>query len=82
MPEALWPRSPQNKGLYALEDSLIPGSHSRANKHLMMILELHGDQESAEFLRNLSADERFSQRERAYMKAASKFIEKRISKGS
>jgi len=67
------------EALGALEDALIPGGDSRVNKHIMMLLELYGDKGSAEFLKLQSSDERFSERERASMKAAAKFIEKRLA---
>jgi hypothetical protein len=67
-----------NEAIRALEESLIPGGHSRANTQLVMLLQLHGDKASSEFLKKLSLDERFGERERAYFDYASKTIEKRI----
>jgi hypothetical protein len=68
-----------SEALRALEDALIPGGYSRANTHLTMILEIYGDEASAEFMKNLSADQRFSEDERASFEHAYNIIVKRLA---
>jgi hypothetical protein len=65
--------------LRAMEDSLIAGGNSRANTHLTMILENYGDKATAEFMKKLSVDQRFSEDERASFEYAYKIIEKRLA---
>lgn len=65
--------------LRALEDSLIPGGYTRANNHLTRILRIYGDKGTADFLKKLSLDERFSEDERASFEYANKIIEKRLA---
>jgi hypothetical protein len=69
-----------SQALRALEDALVPGGYSRANTHLTMILENYGDKATAEFMRKLSVDQRFSEDERASFEYAYKIIEKRLAK--
>ena len=59
-----------HEALRVLEESLVAGRYSRANTHLVMLLELHGDKASADFLKKLSSDERFSGRQRSAFNAA------------
>ena len=69
-----------NEALRAIEDSIVPGGHSRANRHLVRLLRRHGDQASAELLRQLSSDERFSEGERISIIRAYEIILKRLAK--
>jgi hypothetical protein len=69
-----------SQALRALEDALVPGGYSRANTHLTMILENYGDKATAEFMKKLSVDQRFSEDERASFEYAYKIIEKRLAK--
>ncbi len=68
-----------SEALRALEVSLVPGGYNHANMHIMRILEHDGDKVSAEFMKKLSLDERFSERRRTYFKRAYKAIEMRLS---
>jgi len=63
-----------------LEEALIPGGDRGVNKQIMMIFELGGDRQTAEFLREKAQDAGFLDREREYMRAAAAFIEKRLAR--
>jgi len=68
-----------DEALRALESSIIPGGHSRANYHLVILLTRYGDKDSAEFMENLSVDQRFSEDERASFEHAYNIMEKRLA---
>ena len=67
-----------SEALRAIEASLIPGGNSRANTHLLMILETYGDRTTAEFMKNLSTDQRWSESERAAFYYAYEVITRRL----
>ncbi len=69
-----------SEALRALEHSLIPGGHRYANRHIMRILRLHGDQASAELAKKLASDERFSDDERNSLRITYEIIEKRLAR--
>ena len=68
-----------SEALRALENAILPGGNSRANTHLTMILENYGDKATAEFMKKLWVDQRFSEDERASFEYAYKIIEKRLA---
>ena len=69
-----------DESLQVIEDSIVPGGHSRANRHLVGLLRRHGDQASAELLRQLSSDQRFSEAERLAITRAYEIIENRLAR--
>lgn len=70
-----------NEALRVLESSIIPSGSNRANTHILSLLEVYGDQDSAVFLEVLSGDERFSGRQRTLLRVASNSIRSRIAQG-
>jgi len=69
-----------DEAVRALHESIIPDGSNRANVHTIMLLELHGGGQSAEFLKKLADDERFSKRHRDYMTVAARNIERRLAR--
>jgi hypothetical protein len=69
-----------NEALRALEDSLVPGMRKSVFGHVMSLLRLYGDETSAELMKKLLSDTRFSESERGSFAITSEIIEKRIAK--
>lgn len=69
-----------NEALRALEDSLAPGMRKSVFGHVMSLLRLYGDETSAELMKKLLSDTRFSESERGSFAITSEIIEKRIAK--
>jgi hypothetical protein len=67
-----------SKALRVLEGSLVPGAPSSVIDHALILLRPYGDKDSAELMKKLASDERFSESQRACFYHAYEAIERRI----
>jgi hypothetical protein len=68
----------RNGGLRVLVDSLVTGLTSTVFNHVMSLLRLYGDEDSALFADALSLDQRFSEQERRSLTITHEVIQKRL----
>jgi len=68
-----------SEALRALEALVVPGMYHTTNTHVFRLLGSYGDRRAAEYLRTLSEDERFTEREHILINRAYEVIERRLS---
>jgi len=70
-----------SEALRVLESLVVPGTTHTTNTHVFRLVGSYGDAISAEFLKMLLEDERFTERERLLIKRGFEVIQYRLSGG-